>query len=106
MNVLILHNRYRRPGGEERAVGEMAALLEARGHRVQVLERSSGGLEGVDGRLRAGGGMLAGGLSPDAVGEAVRAFGADIVHAHNVNPLFGPRALAAAREAGAAVVMH
>src|SRR5436190_7617908 len=32
--------------------------------------------------------------------------GFDIVHFHNMNPLFGPRALAAAREAGARVVLH
>ena len=29
-----------------------------------------------------------------------------VVHAHNMQPLFGPRALAAAREAGARVVLH
>src|SRR4029453_18959213 len=63
-------------------------------------------LEGVTGRLRAGAGMIAGGLVPDAVARAVRALRADVVHAHNVNPLLGPRALSAAREAGAAVVMH
>jgi glycosyltransferase involved in cell wall biosynthesis len=28
------------------------------------------------------------------------------VHAHNINPLFGPKALKAARQAGAGVVMH
>jgi glycosyltransferase involved in cell wall biosynthesis len=106
MNVLILHNRYRRPGGEERAVAEMAALLEARGHRVEVLERTSAALEGAAGRLRAGAGMVAGGLAPEAVAQAVRRGRADVVHAHNINPLLGPRALAAAREAGAAVVMH
>ena len=36
----------------------------------------------------------------------MREIDADIVHAHNTVPLFGPRALAAAREAGARVVMH
>ena len=37
---------------------------------------------------------------------AVEQVGADVVHAHNLNPLFGPRALEAARAAGARVVMH
>ena len=36
----------------------------------------------------------------------VRSSRADIVHAHNINPLFGARALAAAKRAGARVVMH
>jgi glycosyltransferase involved in cell wall biosynthesis len=36
----------------------------------------------------------------------VRRTGARVLHAHNVNPSFGWRALAAAREAGARVVLH
>jgi glycosyltransferase involved in cell wall biosynthesis len=40
------------------------------------------------------------------VERAVRAHRADVVHAHNIHPLFGPRALAAARRAGARVVVH
>ena len=36
----------------------------------------------------------------------MRRTGARVVHAHNVNPTLGWRALAAAREAGARVVLH
>jgi glycosyltransferase involved in cell wall biosynthesis len=106
MNVLLLHNRYREPGGEERSVDAIAALLESRGHEVAVLERTSGGLSGARGRLRAAAGMLAGGLNPDEVAIAVRRHGAGVLHAHNINPLFGARALSAARHAGARVVLH
>ena len=102
MNVLILHNRYRAPGGEERSVAAIAALLRDRGHGVEVLERSSA----ASGRARAGAAMLAGGLNPGDVEEAVRLTRADVVHAHNIHPLWGSRGLAAARRAGAAVVMH
>jgi glycosyltransferase involved in cell wall biosynthesis len=106
VNVLILHNRYRAPGGEERSVAETAALLAERGHGVEVLERSSAALQGARGRGRAGAAMVAGGLDPGEVEEAVRRTGADVVHAHNIHPLWGSRALAAARAAGAAVVAH
>jgi glycosyltransferase involved in cell wall biosynthesis len=101
MRVLLLHNRYRHLGGEERAVGDIAALLRRRGHAVEVLERSSA----QTGRLRAARGMLAGGLDADEVVSAVRALRADVVHAHNVHPLLGWRALAAARSAGARTVL-
>jgi len=104
--VLVLHNRYRTQGGEERAAAELAALLRERGHTAKLRERSSEPLSGVSGRLRAGAAMLHGGLAPGEVAEAVREIGADVVHAHNTVPLLGPRALAAAREAGARVVMH
>src|SRR5215210_416562 len=65
--VLLLHNRYRIEGGEERSVAlQLAALRRA----------------------------------------AVRELGVDVLHAHNMQPLFGPRGLAAGREAGARVVLH
>jgi len=102
MRVLLLHNRYRSQGGEERAVTEMAALLERRGHGVRVLERSSAALD----HRRAARGLLTGGLNPDEVADAVREHGAEIVHAHNLHPLFGWRALAAARAAGARTVLQ
>ncbi len=50
--------------------------------------------------------MLGGGLRPDEVARAVRRTRARVVHAHNLHPAFGWRALAAAREAGARVVVH
>ena len=100
--ILLLHNRYRAAGGEERAVGDLAALLRRRGHEVEVLERSSQGL----GRAAAARGLLAGGLDPDEVADVVRRRGARVVHAHNIHPLFGWRALAAARAAGARTVLH
>ena len=102
MNVLILHNRYREAGGEERSVAEITRLLRSRGHAVEVLERTSA----TAGRGRAGGALLRGGLDPGAVERAVRSHRADVVHAHNIHPLFGARALTAARRAGARVVMH
>jgi glycosyltransferase involved in cell wall biosynthesis len=40
------------------------------------------------------------------VAAAVRELEATVVHVHNMNPLFGPRSLEAAREAGARVVLH
>jgi len=100
--ILLLHNRYRTTGGEERAVAEIAALLSRRGHTVEVLERSSGAV----GRGRAALGMLGGGLDPDAVGQTVRRLRAEVVHAHNVHPTLGWRALAAARAAGARTLLH
>jgi len=100
--ILILHNRYRAPGGEERAVADLAALLARRGQPVEVLERSSDHV----GPARAAAGMLAGGVRVEDVARAVRANGARVVHAHNIHPLFGWRALAAARAAGARTVLH
>jgi glycosyltransferase involved in cell wall biosynthesis len=101
--ILLLHNRYRLPGGEERAVEDLAWLIrEHLGEDAEVLERDSAKL----GNARAAAGLLRGGLEPDEVARAVRRTRARVVHAHNVTPAFGWRALAAARAAGARVVLH
>jgi glycosyltransferase involved in cell wall biosynthesis len=101
--VLFLHNRYRTTGGEERVVEDLLALVPARlGEDAELLARDSVGL----GAGRAARGLLRGGLGEQEVAAAVRRTGAGIVHAHNLLPGFGWRALAAAREAGARVVLH
>jgi glycosyltransferase involved in cell wall biosynthesis len=101
--ILFLHNRYRRSGGEERAVEDLLWLVrEHLGEDAELLARDSALL----GRGRAAAGMLGGGLRPDEVAAAVRRTGARIVHAHNLTPSFGWRSLAAARDAGARVVAH
>ena len=101
--VLFLHHRYRIPGGEERAVDDLAWLVRTQlGETAEVLERDSANL----GPARAAAGLLAGGLRPETVARAVRETGARIVHAHNLQPTLGWRALAAARAAGARIVVH
>jgi len=100
--VLLLHNRYRAAGGEERVVDELEALLRARGHAVARLERDSEQAS----RAQAARGLLHGGLDAGDVANAVRLHRADVVHAHNLHPLLGWRALAAARAAGARTVLH
>ena len=101
--ILFLHNRYRHSGGEERAVADLLWLVrEHLGEDAELLERDSALL----GRGRAALGMVRGGLRPEEVARAVRRTGARIVHAHNLTPAFGWRALAAARQSGARVVAH
>ena len=101
--VLFLHNRYRTTGGEERVVGDLLALVrEQLGEPAELLGRDSATL----GRARAAVGLLRGGLEPAEVTRAVRLGGARVVHAHNLHPALGWRALAAARAAGARVVLH
>jgi glycosyltransferase involved in cell wall biosynthesis len=100
--VLVLHNRYRIAGGEERYAAQLVDLLGRRAGGIALLERASDDTSA----LAAGIGMARGGIDPKQVGELVRESGATIVHAHNIHPTLGHRALAAAQEAGAATVLH
>lgn len=108
--VLVVHNRYRIEGGEERSVELQRRALEAAGVEHVVFERRSGEV----GRTAAARALLRGGADPGELAGAVRLLagpeGADgaaaVVHAHNTVPLIGPAGLAAARRAGARVVLH
>jgi glycosyltransferase involved in cell wall biosynthesis len=101
--VLFLHNRYRVTGGEERAVEDLMWLVrEQLDEEAELLGHDSALL----GRGRAAVALLRGGLDPGDVVAAVRLTRARVVSAHNLNPAFGWRALAAARQAGARVVLH
>jgi glycosyltransferase involved in cell wall biosynthesis len=101
MRVLVAHNRYRLVGGEERSVDLQVAALRRAGIAHALLERDSADVS----RPAAALALLRGGRDEQDVAGAVRELGAEVVHMHNMLPLLGPRALEAARAAGAAVVL-
>jgi glycosyltransferase involved in cell wall biosynthesis len=101
--VLFLHNRYRTRGGEERTVDDLLWVVREHLHEpVELLQRDSTELT----RAAAAVGLLRGGSRSQEIARAVRNSNARVVHAHNVHPTLGWRALAAARSAGARVVLH
>src|SRR4051795_6492254 len=100
--VLVVHNRYRIHGGEERAVDLQVAALRRAGVAYDTFFRDSA----EAGKVRAARSLIRGGEAPEEVAAALRAGGAQIAHFHNTHPLLGARALGAAREEGAKVVMH
>ncbi len=96
MRVLLLHNRYRIEGGEERSVDLQLRALSRAGVEHRLVEVRSDDV----GRATAATALLRGGArSPELPA-------ADVVHVHNMQPLLGPRALEAARATGARVVLH
>jgi glycosyltransferase involved in cell wall biosynthesis len=95
VKVLVVHNRYRYRGGEERAVDLQMEALARAGVDAELLDADSQQMGSAD-AARA---LLRG-------GEPIDVRGADVVHVHNMHPRFGPRALASARERGARVVLH
>ena len=101
--VLLVHNRYQRPGGEDAVFETESAILEGGGHavaRLEVYNDAADGLSKADLARRT----VWSREGKRMVEEAARAHGADVVHFHNTLPLISPAGYYGARAAGAAVV--
>ena len=102
MRVLVVHNRYRVAGGEERSVELQLKALARAGIGHALLERDSAQATRTGAALA----LLRGGRDENDVAAAASELGADVAHVHNMLPLVGPRGLEAARAGGARVVLH
>lgn len=107
MRMIMVHNEYARPSGEETAVRAIAALLQDRGHQVGWFLKSS-----ADVVNRRWGAMLAffsGIHNPRARNEMARLLRAehcDLVQTQNLYPQFSPSILKPCRDRGIPVVMR
>jgi len=103
MNVLLAHNFYQQPGGEDQVYASERALLEKFGHRVHRFEMDNDAIDSM-GKLAAMRATIWNRKSYEAMRAAVREHRAQVVHFHNTFPLISPAAYTAARDEGAAVV--
>ena len=99
MRVLVLHNRYRQPGGEDRVVASEVEMLRFYGVDVEVFEADNhaNGLR-----------LLADSAWSGEMYEKVRAachrFRPDVAHLHNFWMALTPSAIDACRSAGVPLV--
>jgi glycosyltransferase involved in cell wall biosynthesis len=103
LRVLIVHNEYQYRGGEEQAVANDRALLEARGHTVDLYVRrheSVSGIRGVGLALRA----FWSARTYLEVRRLIRARRPHVLHAHNIFPLISASVYSAAHAEGIPVV--
>jgi glycosyltransferase involved in cell wall biosynthesis len=104
MKILLVHNRYRIPGGEDTVVQAEMSLLETYGHEVTLLESNNADISGVLGRIRTGVGAVYSRRGKRRVAAELARVRPDVMHVHNFFPLFSPSVYFAAREAGIPVV--
>lgn len=106
MRVIQLINLHRYRGGADRVAEKTARLLAERGHQSSMLTRDSRDLgRGPAGKFRAFANGLYSAEGRRLVKKALRDHNPDIVHVHDVYPLFSPWVLRDLRKAGVAVVM-
>lgn len=92
MNVLVIHNSYRHPGGEDVVFAQECQLLQRYGHRVVTYERTNRELERMSNfeRLVAAKNMVSAKASRRDIRELLRTERPDVVHAHNTFMMVSP----------------
>ncbi len=103
MKVVVAHNFYQQPGGEDQVYRAEVDLLREHGHAVVPFEVHNDAVAGM-GKLALARATVWNGSIAARIGDVVRREGADVVHFHNTFPLISPASYYAARRAGAAVV--
>jgi glycosyltransferase involved in cell wall biosynthesis len=107
LRIVQIHNQYRTgaAGGEPLVVKATGELLEKYGHYVRTLERDSRQIKDLGDRISA---FMSGMYSWQAkreMGRVIEKEIPDVVHVHNLYPLFSPSVLVACRDRGVPVVM-
>jgi len=106
LRVLIIHNTYQQPGGEDEVAEREAALLERAGHEVIRYTRSNNELAALKPwqKARAAVDVI---WARDAVADLrqiLRDRRPDVAHVHNTFSRISPAAYYACAEAGVSVV--
>lgn len=106
MKVWQVFNRYRESiNGEEHAVINTHELLRARGVQSRLLIEDSGSILGLGRKLIAAASGIYNSAAYRRMRRAIRADRPDVVHAHNLLPLFSPSVLKACRDESVPVVI-
>jgi glycosyltransferase involved in cell wall biosynthesis len=103
LKVLIVHNRYTQPGGEDEVVAAETAMLRRHGHEVVEYTEDNRRARSMS-RLRLAARTIWSTESRRAIAGIVRSERPDVAHFHNTFPLISPSGYYACREAGIPVV--
>lgn len=104
MRILLLHNRYRIEGGEDRVVEQERCLLQSRGHEVRMLAEDNANIKGLRHALKVSWQLPYSSEKRRLVARSLREWKPDVVHVHNFFPLLTPSLFDACREEGVPVV--
>jgi glycosyltransferase involved in cell wall biosynthesis len=103
MRVLVCHNYYQQPGGEDGVFASEVALLRSKGHDVSTFSVHNDDVVHV-GRARLAWQTFWNNEISNQLASKVRRDRIDLVHFHNTFPRISPASYPAVRNAGAAVV--
>ncbi len=103
MKILLCHNYYQRPGGEDIVFADESSLLKAQGHEVIEFTRHNHEIETL-GKVEALKKALWNSETEAALSALIESTRPDVMHCSNTFPLISPSAYAAAKRQNVAVV--
>jgi glycosyltransferase involved in cell wall biosynthesis len=103
MRVLICHNFYQQPGGEDQVFAAETELLRRFGHDVETYAVHNDEVKAL-GSIKLAAATIWNRSAAAEVARRAEAHRAQVVHFHNTLPLLSPAVYSAARKTGAAVV--
>lgn len=103
MRILILHNHYQQPGGEDRVVEAEADWLASAGHEVTLFVRHNSELAMGSGLSNFANALWNRSISKD-LRHVIRETAPDVAHVHNVFSVLSPAVYHVLRQAGIPVV--
>lgn len=101
LKVLLVHNSYRNPGGEDQVVNAEADLLRSHGHEVLLYQATNTNIRNP---LVVLGQIVWNQQSYRELRALIQRSRPDIVHVHNTFPVISPAVLYASAEEGVPVV--
>jgi glycosyltransferase involved in cell wall biosynthesis len=103
MTIVLVHNFYQEPGGEDSVLANEEALLARHGHRVVRFTRHNDEVDGM-GRLALAAATVWNGRAARDLRRLLERERPAVVHFHNTFPLISPAAYYAAARVGIPVV--
>ncbi len=103
MNILVAHNYYKEPGGEDESTAAEVAMLKAHGHNVVQYSLDNDAIDAMN-PLEAASRTIWNRAAFRDLRELFRRHRPQIVHFHNTFPLISPAAYYAARAENVPVV--
>lgn len=90
MKILLIHNRYKLPGGEDGVFKTEAELLEGFGHQVESIMFDNTGIKTMWDKCLSALSLLYNTASAKVITKKIESFRPDVIHVHNFVPLVSP----------------
>jgi glycosyltransferase involved in cell wall biosynthesis len=104
LRVILVHNRYQQPGGEDIGVQDERGVLQSHGHEVRLLQTDNDHIHGLTAQAHTAVNTIYSPASRRRMALELSEFAPDLVHVHNFFPVFSPSVYYACHAAGVPVV--